>query len=707
MTAGQRQAPNNHFHGIALLAGLALHLLCSTALSLAAPLAELEQAKAISHADFDSDGKADPAIYSNGFWQVRLSGAGYALLSTFFGESNALPCVGDYDGDRKDDPAVYEPAAGVWTVLLSGSGYALASVTFTNDALPVVGDYDGDRRADLAVYESSSQSFVARLSAFGYSPVALVFGSSEETPISGDFDGDGLSDPALYAESAGRWRLRLSRSQYAEIVVPDLGGAGLQPVVGDYDGDGQSDPALYGAVAGEWLVKLSRSGYATAEIAGFGGTNYVPVAGDYDNDGSTDIGVYDLSERVMTVRYVGGSDDTQDAITQTNVLRQNRVLFNANKAPDGSIAILYCEQFSQTDWGPLYYQAVDSAGSVLVDEPVILDGEEWEVPLGWSIPLLFDSSGAVHLFLTYTYDEITHLYRAEGSWTNEVLAPANPLNSDFLGRTGPADTFHLLSSGTSDQNLLLFYATNKRGTWEGETLTIPLGATLRFTGKDLAVDSAGNAHIVYGLQDHLGETVTWPGYLYYLSNQSGSWSRELIAYRAHDSWDAAFWYPSLAINAQDQPAVAAHLKYNVLTGSDSLSQLFYARRTGADAWSTEILADTADNYFGTDGGHFTGLYPKLAFDRQERAQIIFSDLASSHVSGYETAEVGQIRFAIGSGGTWTLKTLLAQLAANHEGLTDKYLLLSGESDDLDIVARLYPSYNIVRLTNQRPTEFRF
>ncbi|MBI2440424.1 MAG: hypothetical protein HYV35_03535 [Lentisphaerae bacterium] len=602
-------------------------------------------------------------------------------------------------------PAIYDTATGELIVLLSASAYASVTVDFTTNAIPVVGDFDGDQQADPVVYDPAAQTWTARPSAFGYAEVTMAFGAAEATPLAADFDGDRLADPALYAESAGFWQVRLSRSQYGEVTLQDFGGTGSQPIVGDFDGDGASDPALYQAANGEWLVKLSGSAYASAAVSGFGGTNYLPVVGDYDHDGLNDFGVYGLSTRTLSVRYAAGND-LPGTISQTNVLQSNRILFNAAKAPDESVGILYCEELSRVEYGPLYYEAVDRVGGVLADEPVPLDGEVWTPLLGDSvIPLLYDSGGTAHTFFAFPHEAMTHVYRAGGSWTNEALPVTNSLNGDFLGRLGPGDAFHLLSSSTSDGNLLLFYATNQRGDWEGQTLTIPLG-TLYFTGKDLAVDSAGNAHFVISMQDHLGENVTWPGYLYYLSAETG-WNLELVASRANNSWDAGFAEPSVAVKADGQPAIATRLRYNVLTGSDALSQLFYAERTGAAAWSSAILADTADNYFGSDGGHFTGVEPKLAFDRLGRAQIIFSDLASSHVGGYEMAEVGQIRRAIQSAGTWTITTLFAQSAEHNEGLTDKYLFLSADNDGFDIVARLYPDYTILRFSNQRPSTFTF
>jgi hypothetical protein len=44
-------------------------------------------------ADYDGDGKADPALYqvSSGYWMVYLSSQNYALLAGYFGSWQYMP----------------------------------------------------------------------------------------------------------------------------------------------------------------------------------------------------------------------------------------------------------------------------------------------------------------------------------------------------------------------------------------------------------------------------------------------------------------------------------------------------------------------------------------------------------------------------------------------------------------------------------------
>jgi hypothetical protein len=56
---------------------------------------------------------------------VKLSGPGYSTASlTGFGGLAAYAAAADYDGDGKADPAFLDAITGLWHVKLSASGYA-------------------------------------------------------------------------------------------------------------------------------------------------------------------------------------------------------------------------------------------------------------------------------------------------------------------------------------------------------------------------------------------------------------------------------------------------------------------------------------------------------------------------------------------------------------------------------------------------------
>ncbi|MBT7065998.1 MAG: VCBS repeat-containing protein, partial [Verrucomicrobia bacterium] len=76
-------------------------------------------------ADYDGDGKADPAVARkfDGRIRVRLSTTGKIWMASR-GSKTWKPAVADYDGDGKADLAWYVPAASNWRIYESSRGYA-------------------------------------------------------------------------------------------------------------------------------------------------------------------------------------------------------------------------------------------------------------------------------------------------------------------------------------------------------------------------------------------------------------------------------------------------------------------------------------------------------------------------------------------------------------------------------------------------------
>ncbi|MDO9543215.1 MAG: VCBS repeat-containing protein [Kiritimatiellia bacterium] len=88
-------------------------------------------------ADYDGDGLTDPAIYapSTAEWQVLLSASlatqgGYTWWHGVYGDINGTPVPADYDGDGKADPAVYHQDTGWWEIFRLANGYQELSGVF-------------------------------------------------------------------------------------------------------------------------------------------------------------------------------------------------------------------------------------------------------------------------------------------------------------------------------------------------------------------------------------------------------------------------------------------------------------------------------------------------------------------------------------------------------------------------------------------------
>jgi len=658
--------------------------------------------------DFDQDGKVDPAEYTvaDGTWHVLLSIYGYTSVSLPYGNATCRPTSGDYDGDGIPEIAAFDTATGIFYTMLSSYGYYEVVLDMGAGTEAILGDYDGDGRDDPTVYDGRTGIWTVRLSTYNYTAVSVLYGNAETEPLAGDFDGDGRSDLAVYRESDGTWWFALSGSGGATAMLAPFGATGWSPVTGDFDGDHKTDFGVYNRTDGTWYVALSAYGYAMIGLYGFGGSGYTPVAADFNGDGYDDPAVYQDASRAITVNYFTGAYATD--LEQTNTLATGVLLRGAGRAADGSIGILYCEVGTNiyTDYSNLCYLGFNSGGAQWTNSEVLID--EQTVSSTSKSLVLFDENNSANLFVSYFGFKINRVWISNNTWTNETLISGLTSDSELHGCTDANGAFHVLAydSGWDSTEVTFVYLSNASGAWTTEVFTYPKTTTMYVTGVDMATASDGSPWVIFGLQDQIRDDVYWQGYLYCSYKANGVWTTELAAYASDSSSDAAYLNPSLVVMPSGQPVIASHLAYNVMTGSDLLSELVVASRS-ASGWASEILANVADDYFGSDGGNFTGLYPDMVVDENGACHIIFSDLASSHISGYETAEIGQIRYATNRYGYWTLSTLLRQSAASEEGVVSKILLLSPDAQAMDIITTLYPGNVLKQLTNRRRATFAF
>ncbi len=241
--------------------------------------------------DFDGDRSSDVAVFrpSDGNWYYIASGNGTAK-AVHFGQLGDVPVAADYDGDGKTDPAVYR--GGQWYVLGSSTGFTSMSFGLATD-VPQAGDFDGDRKADFAVFRPSNGTWYIMGSSTGFK--AVQFGTSGDKPAAADFDGDNKTDPAVFRPSNGTWYLLRSTGGFSGI---QFGTNGDLPVQGDYDGDGKADVAVYRPSVGTWFTMGSTQGFRATQ---FGISTDTPVPADYDGDGKTDIGVYRSSSTIWYI----------------------------------------------------------------------------------------------------------------------------------------------------------------------------------------------------------------------------------------------------------------------------------------------------------------------------------------------------------------------------------------------------------------------
>lgn len=154
-------------------------------------------------ADFDGDGKADPAVWTDGLWRIAMSGSG-TEYTQLWGQPGDKPVPADFSGDGRAELAVWRPSDGKWYVADLTTGSISVVGWGVSGDVPVVGDYSGDGRADYAVYRPTNNVWY-RLNSVDYSIDTTVWGAPNDIVTPGDYDGDGSSDLAVFRPSNGTW----------------------------------------------------------------------------------------------------------------------------------------------------------------------------------------------------------------------------------------------------------------------------------------------------------------------------------------------------------------------------------------------------------------------------------------------------------------------------------------------------------------------
>jgi len=372
---------------------------------------------------------------------------------------------------------------------------------------------------------------------------------------------------------------------------------------------------------------------------------------------------------------------------QVEFPKQDVELMDAALAPDGRAGVLY----SRREDSLLRLFSLSPWGSVVADEQLSV-GEKLYYNSTQSF-LRYDAAGQEHVFL-FRYPDFLHLTRSGSNWMSEVVFSTTTYNEwQVRHRDG---SFHVLAfsrSGTtlncaSPTNALL-YINNLSGIWQSQELASQQSDIRCLMDIDLTVGPQGIAHLVYSLQLRRLMQVVWPAELYYQTNLSGAFKEDLVDADAPANLDSAYRDLAIRMLKGQEPVVAFQLHRNVITGSSASHSLGSAKRNGAGIWSLITVASSSDGYNGTDGNHFTGIQPDLAIDQTGTIRIIFSDLASSHVGGYQQATVGQIRMATDTGSGYTLETLFRQSAAAKEQVKTLRLLIPPDGSGFDIFGVTY------------------
>jgi hypothetical protein len=186
--------------------------------------------------DYNNDQVTDLSFFTNGTWKI----AGQPDLH--LGEPGDIAAPADYDGDGKADPAAFRPSEGKF-YLQSGKVVTLGKA----GDIPVCGDWDGDGFAEVAVYRPSNLTW------YFNGLDSIRFGHKNGIPVPADYDGDGLLDIGFFRTDNSMWQTSLGNIPLQVKHTP-----GDIPVPADYDGDGKAEMALFRPSTGEWLIDFDK-----------------------------------------------------------------------------------------------------------------------------------------------------------------------------------------------------------------------------------------------------------------------------------------------------------------------------------------------------------------------------------------------------------------------------------------------------------------
>ncbi len=368
------------------------------------------------------------------------------------------------------------------------------------------------------------------------------------------------------------------------------------------------------------------------------------------------------------------------------------------------VGVTFFQKFENSfDEGTLIYKTIQPDGSENVES--VATGRRLEKSV-----LLFDEFSNPNIFVAsstdsdqiivqyyknssnqWQYDTIIHFYNEGGKFIYELSAD-----------TGSDGLFHLLilktrSNIDSDDynwawlDSYLYHLTNASGNWQKQLIhnydmAFTYDTYIKTSSRqDIKVDKDGYVHITFSEQINATDD---PSRLWYATNKTGNWVKEIALNHDYGIRDDAGWFPSLCLDNNGIPYISCMYINRVYTYSAQYSKLFLLKRLGDQNWDFEIIAEHDDGYYGSDGRNYTGGLTHLVFDDNNTPHIIFSDIASTHYPYplNQALSVGNIRYAVYQGGSWNIRTIYQQsLPTGFFNATEMYGMCLLISDEMDLI----------------------
>ena len=376
---------------------------------------------------------------------------------------------------------------------------------------------------------------------------------------------------------------------------------------------------------------------------------------------------------------------------------------------NGEIGVVYFEHDNNNSpEGVLCYKTIYTDGTENIEQ--IISGNRLEISV-----LLYDEQSKPHVFYSSSNDEnqiIYHCYKNSlDEWEIDNILDFEGEGGKFIyelsAEISSVDgSFHLVILKTRSNpdsgdymnafiDSHLYHFSNVLGNWEKELIkTYHTLMTLDEYSKmnnrqDIAVDSDGNVHVIFGEQTSTSMQGS-PSELYYTTNKTGNWIFELANDYNLNTRDDPGWYSSLSLDNNGNPHISCTYISRVSTGSAMSATLNFLSRTDDGNWNSEIVCEYDDGYYGGDGRDYTGGITHLVYDNDNSPHIIFSDIASSH-AGMNYFNLGNIRYACKYSENWEIRKIYSQdLPNGNYNATEIYdmcLLFSNTTGKLQIIGQ--------------------